>query len=72
MQLRDNPTLASIRETRHKISEEFGHDPQRIVEYYRELQKKEEEQRSALDVRGIDLNVSTPEIIEIVREGRAR
>ena len=48
MQLKDDPTLASIREIRHEISEEFGHDPQRIVEYYLELQKKEEAQRRQL------------------------
>jgi hypothetical protein len=48
MQLKDDPTIAGIRETRHHISEEFGHDPQRIVEYYIELQKKEEEQRRQL------------------------
>jgi hypothetical protein len=48
MQLKDDPTIAGIRATRHKISEEFGHDPQRIVEYYIELQKKEEEQRRQL------------------------
>lgn len=45
MQLKDDPTIAGIRETRHKISEEFGHDPQRIIAYYIQLQKKEEELR---------------------------
>lgn len=34
--------------------------------------RPEQAQRSALDVRGVDLNVSTQEIIEIVREGRER
>ena len=48
MQLKDDPTIAEIRATRHKISEEVGHDPQRLVEYYIELQKKEEEQRRQL------------------------
>jgi hypothetical protein len=28
--------------------------------------------RSALDVTGIDLNISTQEVIDIVREGRER
>jgi hypothetical protein len=45
MQLKDDPTIAGIRETRHQISEEFGHDPQRIIAYYIQLQKKEEELR---------------------------
>jgi hypothetical protein len=45
MQLKYDPTIAGIRETRHKISEEFGHDPQRIVEYYIKLQQEEEQRR---------------------------
>ncbi len=34
--------------------------------------KLEEIKHSALDVAGIDLNVSTKEIVEIIREGRER
>jgi len=30
--------LERIRRVRHEISEEFGHDPRRLVEYYIELQ----------------------------------
>ena len=30
--------LERIRRIRHEISEEFGHDPHRLVEYYVELQ----------------------------------
>ncbi|MCX6027943.1 MAG: hypothetical protein NT169_01410 [Chloroflexi bacterium] len=37
---KDDPAIAEIREVRHRISERFGHDPQRIVAYYIELQKK--------------------------------
>lgn len=33
---------------------------------------KPENKRSALDVEGINLDVSTEEIVEIVREGRER
>jgi hypothetical protein len=40
MKVKDDPTITRIREARHQISEECGHDPQRIVEYYGELQKK--------------------------------
>ncbi|MGA9995390.1 MAG: hypothetical protein WBP93_08250 [Pyrinomonadaceae bacterium] len=40
MRQKDDPTIERIRETRHRISEEHGHDPQKIVEYYLELQKK--------------------------------
>ena len=40
MKAKDDPTISRIREARHEISEECGHDPQRVVEYYAELQKK--------------------------------
>jgi len=32
--------IAAIREVRHRISEEFGHDPYRLVAYYIERQKE--------------------------------
>jgi hypothetical protein len=35
--------VARIREVRHRISEEFGHDPYRMVAYYMELQKEHPE-----------------------------
>jgi len=35
--------IARIREIRHQISEEFGHDPYRMVAYYMELQKEHPE-----------------------------
>ncbi len=41
---KDDPTIERIRKARHQISEEHGHDPQRLVEYYVELQKKYERQ----------------------------
>jgi hypothetical protein len=44
MKQKDDPTIERIRETRHQISEAHGHDPQQIVEYYLELQKKFERQ----------------------------
>jgi hypothetical protein len=31
--------IARIREVRHRISEQFGHDPYRLVAYYMEMQK---------------------------------
>ena len=40
MKQKDDPTIERIRETRHRISEAHNHDPQKIVEYYLELQKK--------------------------------
>jgi hypothetical protein len=35
--------IARIREVRHRISEEFGHDPYRMVDYYINLQKEHPE-----------------------------
>ena len=35
--------IAAIREVRHRISEQFGHDPYRVVAYLMELQKEHPE-----------------------------
>lgn len=35
-----DPGIDWIREVRHKISAEFGHDTKKIIEHYRELEKK--------------------------------
>ena len=35
--------IAAIREVRHRISEQFGHDPYRLVSYLMELQKEHPE-----------------------------
>ena len=55
MKLKDDPAVERIRETRHHISEEQGHDPQKVVDYYVALQQqydgrlleKSDEQRAA-------------------------
>lgn len=36
----NDPVIDQIRETRHQISEEHTHDPEKLVAYYIELQKK--------------------------------
>ncbi|HEY4761603.1 MAG TPA: hypothetical protein VIH42_13560 [Thermoguttaceae bacterium] len=33
--------IDQIREIRHRISEECGHDPQKLVEYYMRLESEE-------------------------------
>jgi hypothetical protein len=38
--MKDDATIARIRETRHGISEKCEHDPRKVIEYYLELQKK--------------------------------
>ncbi|MBO3459500.1 hypothetical protein G7B40_012800 [Aetokthonos hydrillicola Thurmond2011] len=40
MMLKDDPAIETIREARHCISQEYGHDPQKLVNYYIELQKQ--------------------------------
>lgn len=40
---RSDEEIARIREVRHRISEQFGHDPHRLVAYYMELQKEHPE-----------------------------
>jgi hypothetical protein len=35
-----DPVIDEIREIRHRISARFGHDPERLVAYYMELQEK--------------------------------
>jgi hypothetical protein len=35
--------IAAIREVRHRISEQFGHDPYRLVNYLMERQKEHPE-----------------------------
>ena len=29
-----DPTIAYVREARHRISQKCGHDPERLIEYY--------------------------------------
>ncbi len=35
-----DPTIERIREARRSISEKCGHDPKRLVEYYKKLQEE--------------------------------
>lgn len=35
---RIDPGLEEIRRVRHEISAEIGHDPKKLLEYYRELE----------------------------------
>lgn len=37
---KDDAIIARIREARHAISEEQSHEPQKVVAYYIELQKR--------------------------------
>jgi hypothetical protein len=35
-----DPVIDEVREVRHQISERFGHDPERLVAYYMEMQEQ--------------------------------
>jgi hypothetical protein len=35
-----DPVIDEIREVRHRISESVGHDPAKLVNYYRRLQEQ--------------------------------
>ena len=37
---RTDPTIDRIREVRHQISAEFGHDPKKLVAFYASLEKE--------------------------------
>jgi hypothetical protein len=41
--MKDDPTIAAIREARHRISESVGHDPRKLVDYFRQLQNRHHE-----------------------------
>ena len=40
---RNDPVIDEIREVRHRISARFGHDPERLVAYYIELQRRHQD-----------------------------
>ena len=35
-----DPTIARVREARHRISEKCGHNPKKLVEYYMAMQEE--------------------------------
>ena len=43
----EDEEIAQIRQVRHQISEQFGHDPYRLVAHYMELQKEHPEKMIA-------------------------
>jgi hypothetical protein len=49
--MKTDPAIDAVRVVRHKISELVGHDPQRLVDYYR---KRQEQYRNRLVSREAD------------------
>ena len=45
--MRNDPVIDAVREVRHRISESVGHDPYRLVAYYRQRQERRRNDQSA-------------------------
>lgn len=41
--MKDDPAIRAVRDARHRISEMVGHDPRKLVSYYRRLQERHRE-----------------------------
>ena len=41
--MKDDPTIKAVRDARHRISESVDHDPRKLVEHYRQLQKRHQD-----------------------------
>jgi DNA polymerase/3'-5' exonuclease PolX len=47
--MQEDQAIAEIREVRRQISEECGHDPRKLVTYYKELQLRHKERLLAAE-----------------------
>jgi len=50
--MRADPAIDEVRAVRHRISEEFGHDTQALLDHYRELEKLQPERVLRRDAWG--------------------
>ena len=41
--MKGDPTIQAVRDARHRISESVDHDPRKLVEHYRQLQKRHQD-----------------------------
>jgi hypothetical protein len=41
--MKDDPTIEAVRDARHRISELVDHDPRKLIEHYRQLQKRHQD-----------------------------
>jgi len=56
--MKPDPAIDAIREIRHKISASVGHDARKLIEHYRQLQKRHPDRvfsRSAADPEKIHI-----------------
>ena len=52
--MKDDPTIAAIREARHKISAAVNHDPHKLVAHYLALQERHRERVVSRPTAGVD------------------
>ena len=52
--MKDDPTIAAIREARHKISASVHHDPRKLVAHYLELQERHRERLVSRQTAGAE------------------
>lgn len=45
--MKDDPTIQAVRDARRRISAMVGHDPRKLVEYYRQLQERHHDRLAA-------------------------
>jgi hypothetical protein len=43
--MKDDPAIQAVRDARHEISAAVGHDPQKLIEYYRQRQARQRDRR---------------------------
>jgi len=46
--MKDDPTIKAVRDARYRISESVDHDPRKLVEHYRHLQKRHQDRLVSL------------------------
>jgi hypothetical protein len=73
-QIKDDPVIDEIREIRHRISERFGHGPEKPVAYYMEPQKQYEDRliktESDVEQTSRDPGISAKKEIQMTEDYR--
>ncbi len=50
--MRDFPVIDRIRAVRRKISEEYGHDTEKLIKHYQEMEKQTKRKLFRREIRG--------------------
>ena len=67
--MKDDPVIKAVRDARHQISESVDHDPQKLVEYYRQRQEKHPDRvvsRQANELHPQDENLDNIQSVEFM------